>query len=61
FFRDIALEENPALVLCGHMHEYQGKKRLGESLIVNPGAACDGKCAIIDFDEGKVRGVRFMK
>ncbi len=71
-FREVVEREQPGLVLCGHMHEYQGKKRLGRTLVVNPGAACEGKCAFVDFsprddsgdpDEGKgrVKSVRFVK
>ena len=58
------IEKNkPKLFICGHMHEYQGKKKMGDSLIVTTGAAKDGKCAIIDFDEKKrkVKSVRFVK
>ncbi len=56
-------KNQPRLFICGHMHEYQGKKKLGKSLIVNPGAAFDGKCAIIDFDEKKkkVKSIKFVK
>ncbi|MDP3027123.1 MAG: metallophosphoesterase [Nanoarchaeota archaeon] len=54
---------NPSLFICGHMHEYQGKKRLGNTLIVSTGAASEGKAALIDFDEEKkkVKSVRFIK
>jgi Icc-related predicted phosphoesterase len=56
-------KHKPGLVLCGHMHEYQGAKKIGSSVVINPGAAHDGKCAIIDFDEkrGKVKSVKFVK
>lgn len=56
-------KHKPGLVLCGHMHEYQGAKKIGSSVIINPGAAVEGKCAIIDFDEnqGKVKKVKFVK
>lgn len=62
-FREVVEREQPGLVLCGHMHEYQGKKKLGKSVVVNPGAACEGKCAFVDFDEvlGKVKRVKFVK
>lgn len=61
FFRKAILKKKPFLVLCGHMHEYQGKKKLGSSLVVNPGDGGNGKFAIIDIDEqkGKVRSVKF--
>lgn len=63
FFLQAIKRYKPSLVLCGHMHEYQGKKKLGDTLIVSTGSANEGKAAIIDFDEekGKVGGVRFIK
>ena len=53
----------PMLVISGHMHEYQGAKRMGKSLLVNPGPALEGKAAVIDVDEinKKVKSVRFIK
>jgi Icc-related predicted phosphoesterase len=53
----------PALVICGHMHENQGRDKVGESIVVNNGAAMNGEAAIINFDEvkGKVKSVRFLK
>jgi len=39
----------PVLVLCGHIHESKGVDRLGDSVLVNPGAARDGFYAIADL------------
>jgi Icc-related predicted phosphoesterase len=63
FFTSAIKKYKPKLALCGHMHEYQGKKRLGNTIVVNPGAAYNGKAAIIDFDEEKnqLGKVRFLK
>lgn len=58
-FRKAILKYKPKLVLCGHMHEYQGVKRLGKSLVVNPGDAEKGKYAIIDYSENGKTKVRF--
>lgn len=51
------------LIICGHMHEYQGKINIGTSTLINPGAAVEGKCAIIDYPEkGKESiKVKFIK
>ncbi len=49
---------SPRIVLCGHMHEYQGKKMLGKSLVVNPGTASEGKFAVIDSESLKVRFIK---
>jgi Icc-related predicted phosphoesterase len=57
-FRDAIIKKKPRLVLCGHMHEYQGKRRIGGSLIVNPGDAARGKYAVIDWPSLKVRFVK---
>ena len=56
------MEEKPFLVLCGHMHEYVGKKKLGSSWVVNPGEGSKGKFAIIDIDEkkGKIKKIKFI-
>jgi len=61
--RRIIDKYQPVLAIGGHMHENQGKCKIGKTLVVNPGAAVDGKCAIIDFDEkkGKVKSVKFVK
>ncbi|OGJ12836.1 hypothetical protein A3K82_00785 [Candidatus Pacearchaeota archaeon RBG_19FT_COMBO_34_9] len=63
FFAEIIKKYKPLFVLCGHMHEYQGLKRLYGIPVINPGAAVDGKAAIIDFNEEskKIRKVQFIK
>lgn len=61
FFRDAIKKYKPALVLCGHMHEYQGVKKLGKTLIINPGAAIDGKAVVIDIGKDKIKKIKFLK
>jgi Icc-related predicted phosphoesterase len=63
FFLDAIKKSKPSLVLCGHMHEYQGMKKIGKSVLINPGPAGEGKAAIIDYDEGvaKVKKVKFLR
>jgi len=43
------------------MHEYQGKKKLGKTMMLNPGAAYDGKAAIIEIDNYKIKKIKFIK
>ena len=45
------------------MEEYQGKKKLGSSLVVNPGEGSKGKFAIVELDEGKgkIETVKFPR
>lgn len=63
FFSKAIKKYKPSLVLCGHMHEYQGKRKIGDTIIVAVGATHDGKAAIIDFDEkkNKVKEVEFLR
>jgi len=49
--REFIEKTNPDLVLCGHIHEATGIDRINDTIIVNPGPARHGKCALIDFDE----------
>ena len=51
----------PILNLSGHFHENPGKDKIKKTIIVNPGAAQDGKAAIIDVPEkGKIK-IKFIK
>jgi len=50
-YTEFIKKNQPRLFICGHMHEYQGIKKLGKTLIVATGAAKDGKAAIINCDE----------
>lgn len=45
----------PKVVLCGHMHEYRGVKRLFGVPIVNPGEAGKNNYAIVDLDNLKAK------
>jgi len=41
----------PVLHICGHMHESQGKERIGRTLVVNPGYAREGEFALIKMND----------
>ena len=58
FFREAINKYKPKLALCGHMHEYQGAKKIGRTLVVNPGDAEKSKYAIIDYPSLKVKVVK---
>ncbi len=45
-------ERKPSLVLCGHIHEARGVDQIGETVLVNPGPAKHGCCAIININKG---------
>lgn len=61
--RRIINKYQPVLGIGGHMHENQGKQQIGRTLVINTGAACEGKAALIELDEekGKIKEVRFVK
>ncbi|MCK4552869.1 metallophosphoesterase [Candidatus Pacearchaeota archaeon] len=61
YFTKYIKKYQPELFLCGHMHEYQGMKKLGKTKIVAIGPAFEGKAAIIEIDEKKKIDVRFIK
>jgi Icc-related predicted phosphoesterase len=61
FFKDAILKYKPRLVLCGHMHEYCGGKRVGRTIVVNPGDAEEDNFAIVDYpQEGNIK-VKLIK
>jgi len=37
----------PILCLCGHIHESSGSDQLGDTLVLNPGPARDGRYALV--------------
>lgn len=51
----------PLLHVGGHIHESLGKDRIGKTILVNPGAANEGKAAIIELYKGKVKKIKFLK
>lgn len=39
------------LIVCGHIHEAKGTETVGKTVVVNPGEACKGSCALITIEE----------
>ena len=60
-FSDAIKKKKPVFALCGHMHEYQGMKKLHGVPVINPGDAGHGKCAVIEIKDKKLLRVRFIK
>ena len=60
-FNEVIKKNKPILVICGHMHEYQGKKKLGKTIVVNPGYGRMGRYAIMEIDEQskKIKSIEF--
>lgn len=61
--RRIIDKYQPVLGIGGHLHENQGKCKIGKTLVINTGPAGEGKAAIIDYDEkrGKIKKVKFLR
>jgi Icc-related predicted phosphoesterase len=49
--RDFIETAQPHLVICGHIHESRGIDHIGDTTLVNCGAACRGYYAVVDIDE----------
>ncbi|MEM1582087.1 MAG: metallophosphoesterase family protein [Candidatus Bathyarchaeia archaeon] len=47
-------EQKPLMVICGHIHEAKGRDSINNTVIVNPGPAKQGSCAVIMVKERKV-------
>lgn len=43
-------EIQPLLVLTGHIHESAGIDKIGETVVINPGALCEGKYAVVELE-----------
>ncbi len=57
------IKNQPQLSISGHMHEYQGKKKLKKTTIIETGAAKEGKAVIINWNENKnkLKSIKFIK
>jgi uncharacterized protein len=47
--------EQPAVVICGHIHEARGVDMLGASTIVNCGEGSQGYYAVLSIEDDKIR------
>lgn len=48
-------DRKPILAISGHIHEAYGVDKIGNTCVINPGALCDGRFAIVEIkkDNGK--------
>ncbi len=51
YYRKYILKHNPLVCICAHMHENQGKFRLGKTLIINSGYGRKAQAAVLEVDE----------
>ena len=56
-------EKKPVLAISGHIHEAFGVDNIGQTLILNPGALCDGRFAIAEItkENGKYKASAILK
>ena len=52
--RDFICKHQPALVLCGHIHESPGTVKIGETLVINPGQLYDFAYCLFQLHEGSI-------
>ena len=50
-YRDVILKYKPLLHVCGHIHEAQGKAKIGKTIVVNAGYGGEEHFALIDIDK----------
>ena len=51
----------PMIHIFTHMHEYQGNKKLGGTLCVNPGAGYLNKLAVLELEKDKIKKLTFYR
>ena len=49
--RQYVEDKQPSVAFCGHIHEARGIDRIGNTVIVNPGPARHGQCAIAKIND----------
>lgn len=53
--RDFIEFAQPALCICGHIHEAKAQEKLGATTVVNPGTLADGGYVLLHLNGGDVR------
>lgn len=61
FFNRAIKKYQPLLAICGHMHENQGKCKIGRTTVINPGAAYQNKAALIELAGERIKNIKFLK
>jgi len=60
--REFIENEEPDVVICGHIHEARGQDMIGKSRIVNCGTAAHGYYAIVDIGKAiKISNLHFAE
>lgn len=53
-YNKVIMRDDPRVFLHSHMHEHQGMRKLGKTLVISTGAALDRKFVILDINKSKV-------
>ncbi len=48
-------KDRPLFVVCGHIHEAESVDKIGDSVVLNPGAVFEGKYAIVGIKNNEVK------
>ena len=61
--REFIEEKKPILAISGHIHEAFGIDSIGQTLLLNPGALCDGRFATVEIikENGKYKATAVLK
>ena len=59
--KDIVKKFQPTMAFGGHIHEGIGRVRIGRTLVINPGAAHEGKAVIVEFVNGRTKEIKLIK
>lgn len=56
-YNTIDKKYKPLLHICGHIHEAQGKTRIGNTIVINTGYGGAGHFALIEINKGKISNI----
>ncbi len=59
--KKVIQKHQPILAIGGHIHESSGKDKIGRTIIINPGAAHEGKAEVVEMLDGRVGRIKFIK
>lgn len=58
---DLVRKREPALVICGHVHENAGRANIGATVVVNCSLGKNGAGALIRVKDGQAPAIDFLK